>query len=452
MLKFISKTLISITLFLSCCCLAAAPIPLSTANLPSLAPMIKESMPSVVSISGNKKIQAFSQALSDAAQAPVLEEQVSVVIGAGVIVDQQKGYILTNSHVVADLDDIIVTLNDKRRYSAKLLGHDKASDLAVLQIDADLLTEIKFADSDELAQGDYVVAIGNPHNFNHSVTFGVVSAIGRNNVGGTEGYYDFIQTDAAINFGSSGGALLNLKGELVGINTAIISSVAGGGGNIGLGFAIPSNMAKSISIQLANIGRVDRGPLGVRVQNLNATLAEAVGAKTNQGAIVVDIIPHTPAEKSGIEIGDVIIFINKKIVKDAAHLRTLISLIPPGNNVTLDILRNKSELTKQVTITNPLDLLIKGETIFSGLKGALLDYQEDVPQGSKGFRVVEIKAGSLAANSDLIEEDLILEANKKQVLTLESFKQAAQSNNKILLLQVVRNKFPCFIGIAGSKP
>jgi S1-C subfamily serine protease len=343
----------------------------------------------------------------------------------------------------------MVTLNDRRRFAAKILGHDKASDLALLQIDADQLVEIKFADSDELAVGDFVVAIGNPYNFNHTVTSGIISALGRTNVG-VEGYYDFIQTDAAINFGNSGGALLNLKGELVGINTAILSSSAGGGGSIGLGFAIPSNMAKGILSQLANSGKVDRGPLGVRVQNLTSLLAEGFGAKTNQGAIVIDIIPNTPAEKSGIEVGDIITFVDKKVVKDAAHLRTLISLIPAGTEVTLHILRNKDELSKKVTITNPLDSLIKGETIFTGLKGALLDYLEDPEQGIKGFKVIEIQAGSLAANSDLMEGDVILAANQKKTLSLDLFKQSAQSNKKILLLQVLRGKLPCFVGVAGA--
>jgi serine protease DegQ len=448
MLKLISTCLMimGLTLVLNNSCLASIP---AKSGLQSLAPMLKESMPSVVSISGNKKIQALSQNPFETQQGPVLEEQISVLIGSGVIVDKQKGYILTNSHVVAGLEDIMVTLNDRRRFAAKILGHDKASDLALLQIDADQLVEIKFADSDELAVGDFVVAIGNPYNFNHTVTSGIISALGRTNVG-VEGYYDFIQTDAAINFGNSGGALLNLKGELVGINTAILSSSAGGGGSIGLGFAIPSNMAKGILSQLANSGKVDRGPLGVRVQNLTSLLAEGFGAKTNQGAIVIDIIPNTPAEKSGIEVGDIITFVDKKVVKDAAHLRTLISLIPAGTEVTLHILRNKDELSKKVTITNPLDSLIKGETIFTGLKGALLDYLEDPEQGIKGFKVIEIQAGSLAANSDLMEGDVILAANQKKTLSLDLFKQSAQSNKKILLLQVLRGKLPCFVGVAGA--
>jgi Do/DeqQ family serine protease len=422
----------------------------------TLATMLKQTMPSIVSISGMRRIKPVSPLLQPGTESNQQnEEQVSISIGSGVIINKEKGYIATNSHVVDNLEEIRVTLADQRKFSAELLGQDPASDLALLKIDAENLVEIKFANSDSLQVGDFVVAIGNPYGFSHTVTSGIVSALGRTDIG-FDGYYDFIQTDAAINFGNSGGGLVNLKGELVGINTAIISSNNNGGGNIGLGLAIPSNMARGILAQLENVGRVDRGPLGVRVQSLNPELAEGFGINISEGAIIIDIIPNTAAEKAGLHIGDVLTKIDNKNIKDANHLRTLVSLIPIDKTTTIIFFREGKMHSSIITINNPNDQFTDGEQIFSGLVGIALE--ETPPEYPiQGVRIAKFNISKTIPLLDmeqpqLQEDDVIIAANYQSTPNIAALKVTAKIKPNVLLLKIMREKTIFFIAIKANKP
>lgn len=425
-----------------------------TKDTTSLAAMLKQTMPSIVSISGIRRLKPTPQILPPGSIEPNLqnEEQVTISIGSGVIINKEKGYIATNSHVVDNLEEIKVTLADQRKFEAELLGQDPASDLALLKIDGKNLTEIKFANSDTLQVGDFVVAIGNPYGFSHTVTSGIVSALGRTDIG-FDGYYDFIQTDAAINFGNSGGGLVNLQGELVGINTAIISPNSSTGGNIGLGLAIPANMARGILAQLENTGHVDRGPLGVRVQSLTPDLAEGFGININEGAIVIDIIPNTAAEKAKLQIGDILIKIDNKIIKDANHLRTLVSMIPVDKTTKINFFREGTLHSSIITINNPNDRFTNGEQIFSGLTGIALEetsYDSPIP----GIRVAKFNKATLSfiGEPQLQEDDVIIAANYKPTPDLAALKTAARLKTNTLLLKVIREKTTFFVAIKAYKP
>lgn len=426
----------------------------NTATPPTLAPMLQKAMPSIVSISGIKRIKPGSplpQTGQDpnAQQLAPNEEQVSISIGSGVIINKEKGYIATNSHVVANLEEIRVTLSDQRKFEAELLGQDPASDLALIKIEADNLIEMNFANSDLLQVGDFVVAIGNPYGFSHTVTSGIVSALGRTDIG-FEGYYDFIQTDAAINFGNSGGGLVNFQGELVGINTAIISPNNTGGGNIGLGLAIPANMARGILAQLENNGRVDRGPLGVRAQSLTPELAEGFGVNVNEGAIIIEIIANTAAEKAGLLVGDILLQIDNKPIKDHNHLRTLVSMIPIGKTTKINFFRAGKIHSSIITINDPNDQLTNGEQIFSGLTGiALEDSRPDQP--GQGIRIVKFNKDMPLFATELQEDDVIVEANYKLTPNIATLKAVAKEKTTILLLKVVREKTTFFVAIKAYR-
>ena len=466
-MHLLNRLLLKTTLcVLLACNVAYAHLPTAIDNdkLPTLAPMLKKVMPSIVSITGIKYIKptpqlpitppngAESYTPPTSMPSPNYnnqpEEQASVSIGSGVIINAEKGYIATNSHVINDLEEIRVTLSDQRKFEAKLLGQDPASDLALIKIEAGNLTEVQFANSDTLQVGDFVVAIGNPYGFNHTVTSGIISALGRTDIG-FDGYYDFIQTDAAINLGNSGGGLVNLNGELVGINTALISS-QNNIGNVGIGLAIPSNMAQGILAQLANCGKVDRGPLGVMVQSLTPELAKGFNVDATEGAIITNIIPNTAAHKAGLEIGDVLLRIDNKAIKDATHLRTLISLIPMGKTAKINFSRMGKIHTKLITISDPNEHLTRGIQIFSGLTGVVL---EETPQDFpiQGIRIVEIKKSIPLSIIELQENDIIVGANHQQTPNLASLKDAASKRQDILLLQVMRDKFTLFVTIKSTK-
>lgn len=446
--------IIAITLFVFISNLAyGAPLPNPSNNGTSLSPMLKSVMPSMVAISGLKKVQAAAQLnvpISGNGLGTNSGEQVSYMIGSGVIVDAKEGLILTNAHVIAEMDEIEATLSDKRKLDAKVLGTDKDSDLALLQIPADNLTEVKFADSDQVEVGDYVVAIGNPYGFNQTVTYGIVSALGRSDLG-LSGFYDFIQTDASINEGNSGGGLINLKGELVGINTALITP-PNYGGNIGLGLAIPSNMAKSIMNQLATNGHVDRGPLGVMPQPLTPDLAKAFGVDGTQGAVIINVLTNSPAEKAGLNVGDVILEVDGKQVKNPAHLRTMISIIPIGRTIQVKLIRDKKDKTIPVKLTSLRAHYTDGETIFSGLKGVYL--AESTPEDSQyiGIKVMEINPQSIASNADLSSGDVIIAANKSKTPSMQAFEKAAKEDKEIILMQVARNNITFFIAVPALAP
>jgi Do/DeqQ family serine protease len=310
---------------------AATGLPIVGADgqIPSLAPLVKAVTPSVVNIAVNGD-----------------EGRGAEVAGSGVIVDAQAGQILTNHHVVAHADNIVVTLKDNRRFDATLVGGDPDTDIALLRIDARDLVALPIGDPDGLEVGDFVLAIGNPFGLGQTVTSGIVSALGRSGLG-IESYENFIQTDASINPGNSGGALVDLRGELVGINTAIFAS---GGGNIGIGFAVPIDMAQSVMQQLVAHGEVRRGRLGVQVKDLTPELGERLGVAARQGAVVDFVDVLSPAQKAGIAIGDVILSVDGDPVRGATDLRNRIGLTPVGKQVELVLLRNNASTTLSITI------------------------------------------------------------------------------------------------------
>ncbi|MCU7966629.1 MAG: Do family serine endopeptidase, partial [gamma proteobacterium symbiont of Bathyaustriella thionipta] len=318
--------------------------------LPTLAPMLEKVTPAVVNISTRGHYQGSSQLpefLNDPLfkrffkfDIPQHQQRRSHALGSGVIVNAKKGYILTNNHVIDNASEILVTLKDGRALIAELIGTDPQIDIALLKVNDDKLSEIKFSDSDKLRVGDFTLAIGHPFGLGQTVTSGIVSGLGRSGLG-IEGYEDFIQTDASINPGNSGGALVNLHGELVGINTAIFSQ---SGGNIGIGFAIPVNMAKSVMDQLIKHGSIQRGLLGVQVQDLTPELASAFGVKVKQGAVVAQVIADSAASKAGIKAGDIIIAANGRTITSSSDLRNYIGLKRPGDTTQLKILRGKKTL------------------------------------------------------------------------------------------------------------
>jgi Do/DeqQ family serine protease len=312
----------------------------------TMAPLVAGVTPGVVNIAVRSRVERapnplfddpFFRRFFDLPAVPREREVLSA--GSGVIVDAARGYILTNGHVVANPSEIQVTLKDRRTYPARLVGSDPATDVALLQIDAPGLTAVAFGDSDRLEVGDVVVAIGNPFGLGQTVTSGIVSTLGRSGLG-LEGYEDFIQTDASINPGNSGGALVNSKGELVGINTAIIGPT---GGNIGIGFAVPANMAKAVMAQLVEHGEVRRGRLGITIEDLTPARAGDLHLELPGGAVITHVEPGSPAARAGIAPGDVIVRAHGQPIQDAGDLRNLVGLLPVGTDLPIVLYRDGRE-------------------------------------------------------------------------------------------------------------
>lgn len=325
--------------------LASAQLPagMEREGMPSLAPLLERTTPAVVNIAVLSRAPAEQNPLMQDPffrryfnLPPMRDAPPQLSAGSGVIVDAGNGYVLTNNHVIANATEILVTLNDRRRFKAKLVGTDPATDIALLKIDPDRLTDIKIGNSDALAVGDYVVAIGNPFGLGQTVTSGIISALGRSGLN-IEGYEDFIQTDASINPGNSGGALINLRGELIGINTAILAPA---GGNVGIGFAVPSRMAQGVMAQLLRFGEVRRGLIGVSVQDVTPEIAEAMGLKDGAGALVTQVQAGSPAAAAGIRSGDLIVEVDGHAIDNASDLRNQVGLVPVGQEVKLVVLRD----------------------------------------------------------------------------------------------------------------
>jgi serine protease DegQ len=347
-----------------------SPIP----GVPTLAPVIKPVMPAVVSVSVEGSVtQDLTGPLADPFFRRFFnipdrsQERAFEHAGSGVIVDAVQGYVLTNSHVVDDADHISVTLSDDRQFDADLVGKDAETDLAVIKIPAEDLVAAPFGVSAELEVGDFVIAIGNPFGLSHTVTSGIVSAVGRSGLG-IEGYEDFIQTDASINPGNSGGALLDLYGRLIGINTAIVGP---SGGNVGIGFAIPSDMARSVMDQLVSHGRVVRGELGILVQNLTPEVARAMNVDASHGAVIAQVNRGSAAERAGLNAGDVIVAMDGAAIRDGADLRNRVGLQESGSPVQLDILRDGARLTKKVTLTSKAEGRLDGSTLDQRFAGVM---------------------------------------------------------------------------------
>lgn len=332
---------------------AGAPIPeVGGAPVTSVAGVVSRITPGVVGISVRGEVREVNPLVQD----PVFRqffnlgdqpvERETEAVGSGVIVDGGRGYVLTNSHVVDNATSIEVTTKDNRRFTAKLIGRDTATDIAVLQIPAESLTAVPIGNSDHLQVGDFVLAVGNPFGLGQTVTSGIVSALGRTGLG-IEGYEDFIQTDASINPGNSGGALVDLQGRLVGINTAIL---APGGGNVGIGFAVPINMARDVMDQLIRYGEVRHGRIGVAIQDLTPDLARALGTTHTEGALVARVEPGSAAQHAGLRSSDLIIAVNGVPIHNAAELRNRVGLAQIGDDIELTVDRGGSERTVSVRI------------------------------------------------------------------------------------------------------
>ena len=375
------------------------------------------------------------------------KEYKTNALGSGVIVDARKGYILTNNHVVEDMDNIKVKLFDKREYKAKIMGTDPKSDLAILKIEADNLRELQLGNSDKLRVGEWVMAVGSPfsENLSHTVTTGIVSAMGRSNIIRGQSYEDFIQTDAAINPGNSGGALLNMKGELIGINTAI----ATGGyekGNRGVGFAIPSNMSKRIMSDLIDKGYVTRSWLGVYIQPLDADAAKALEMESRDGALITQVVNDSPAAVAGIEEGDVIVKFDNKKISDPSNLRNIVSLMPPGSKSDIVIFRNGNKKNLNVTLQELKDgkqvaVKTSSNTSVLGLElkeiNSALIQKYNLKEDDGKIIVVAVEPGSEAADKGLVEGDVIKRVGTQQVRSLKEFKKkekASRARGSLLLL------------------
>lgn len=427
---------------------AALPASVNGEGLPSLAPLVEQTAPAVVNIRTRATVSAPRNPLMDdpffrrffgVPEGQMEPEREVSAAGSGVIVDAGKGYILTNHHVVAEADEIKVFLNDDRAFDAKIVGSDPGTDVAVIQIEnPQKLTAMKLGDSEKLRVGDFVVAIGNPFGLQHTVTSGIVSALGRRGIQ-RDGYEDFIQTDASINPGNSGGALINLKGELIGINSAIYSQ---SGGNIGIGFAIPVNIAASIMDQILEYGEVKRGLLGVSIRDFTPETAEALGLDANDlhGALVEEVFPDSAAENAGIEVGDVIIAVDDQKVSGAGDLRTTIGLKRSGDKVRITVMRNnvKRNFTAKLGDMNIEPELLAGE-IHSGLAGAEFATYDgsSQPYKGKGVLITSVAPGSPAEFRGLQANDIITNINQQQVTSVGDLRKLA-TDQSLLVLKIHR--------------
>jgi serine protease DegQ len=414
--------------------------------LPSLAPLLKKVNPAVVNISTFATKQVNNPLLND----PVFrhffgapnnrqpQQRRTQSAGSGVIIDAANGTVITNYHVVNGADEIHVSLDDKRSFEATLIGGDPEVDIAVLKIKAKNLTELKMADSELLQQGDFVIAIGNPFGLENTVTTGVVSALGRSGLG-IEGYENFIQTDASINPGNSGGALVNLRGELVGINTAII---APNGGNVGIGLAIPMNMARNSSDQLLEHGEVRRGQLGVIIQDMTSSLAEAFDLDAQQkGVLITQVQEDSAAYLAGLEAGDIIVMVNQKAINTASQLRNAVGSVRVGDALKLELLREGKKRKMTVVVGERRDLLSRANKIHPQLNGA--DLQD--ASGGNGVVVADIIDGSNASASGLRVGDRIVSVNRLAVSNLKQLAKVAERSSGKMLIRIVRGNTALFI-------
>ncbi len=430
---------------------AALPAPVAdAAPMPSLAPMVKRVSPAVVNIATRGTIKEepgqrnpllddpFFRRFFDVPPDSKPRERQFQSAGSGVIVDAKNGYIITNHHVVENASEITITLLDNRSFTAKVIGSDEGADVAVLQAKQPNLIAMALGDSTRLEVGDYVVAIGNPFGLQHTVTAGIVSALGRTGIN-PDGYEDFIQTDASINPGNSGGALVNLRGELVGVNSAILSR---SGGNIGIGFAIPVNMVKGVMDQLIKYGQVKRGVLGVNIYNVTPDIAKEFGLTESSGALVAGVAPGSAADHAGVKTGDIITSINGVNMKDAGELRNTIGMLRVGDKVEIGLLRDGKARKVNALISERSELeTANAVDISKGLEGAEL---ADAPDG--GVVVKAVQEGSPAAQNGLRANDLIVGVGRTPVANTKAFKEAAKNAN-VLVLNVRRGSVSQLIQI-----
>jgi serine protease Do/serine protease DegQ len=428
---------------------AALPVAVDGQQVPSLAPMLEKITPAVVNIAtrGQTKRRIELPLANDPLfrrffDLPSIERiQETQSLGSGVIVDSKKGYVLTNNHVIKGAFEITVTLPDGREMLAEIIGRDPDTDVAVLRVQADNLTEVPIADSSRLRVGDFVVAIGNPFGLGQTVTSGIVSALGRSGLG-IESYEDFIQTDASINLGNSGGALVNLRGELVGINTAIFGSGGGGGGNIGIGFAIPINMAYDIMQQLIRHGEVKRGRLGAQGQDLTPQLAQAFNLPLTSGIIITQIENGSPAHKAGLQVGDVIVSANGRKIRSSGDMHNLVGLLRIGQSIDLVLYRDGKKIKLTAVIQTIEIPVVDGKRWNEKLAGAKIGEirESSLQRGLISYlQVIEVELNSNAWEAGIREGDILYSINKQLIHNHEEALEAIESNQRGMILNIQRD-------------
>lgn len=429
---------------------AASPVSSSQVSFAGgFSAVADKSVPSVVNIASTKIVQSpdvgqmpfFEWYFGDPREMP--DERREHSLGSGVIVSPD-GYLLTNNHVVEGAEDIQITLSDKREFDAEIIGTDSRTDLAVLKIDAKDLPAITFGDSAKVRVGDFAIAIGSPFGLTRTVTMGIVSATGRGELG-IEDYEDFIQTDASINPGNSGGALVNVNGELIGINTAILSSRTGG--NQGIGFAIPTNMARQVMEQILKHGRVIRGYLGTGIQSVTPEIAEFFGLSEAQGVLLAEVVPGAPAGKSGLKQGDIILELNGKPITDLWEFRLEIAMMQPGTKVRVKVLSDGIDREVDIVLgempSESASVMEEERSTKAALQGLSVEEltpqivrQLGMPSRIQGVIVSSVQQGSAAAEAGIQRADVIMEINRRPVSSMDEFRRAARQlgNQRILLL------------------
>lgn len=420
---------------------AALPLSVNGEQVPSLAPMLEKVTPAVVSIAV-EGTQVSRQRIPDQFRfffgpdfpTEQLQERPFRGLGSGVVINADKGYVVTNYHVINGAEKIRVQLHDGREYDAELVGGDQMADIALIKLDkAKNLTQIKIADSDKLRVGDFTVAIGNPFGLGQTVTSGIVSALGRSGLN-IENFENFIQTDAAINSGNSGGALVNLNGELIGINTAILGP---NGGNVGIGFAIPANMMKNLTDQILEFGEVKRGMLGVQGGEITSELAEALGYYSSKGAFVSQVLPDSAADKAGIKAGDIITSVNGKKIDTFAELRAKVATLGAGKTVELGIVRDGKSRSFDVTLGEQSNAKTKADKLHEGLTGAELSNTTD-QDPIEGVKVASVEKDSPAANYQIEKDDIIIGVNRKRVKNIAELRKILEKTPNVLALNIQR--------------
>jgi serine protease Do/serine protease DegQ len=418
---------------------AALPAVVDGQEVPSLAPLVERVAPAVVNIRVSQTVATRGSPFGDDAfrrffgfpDNPGGTREVASA-GSGVIVDADNGYIITNHHVVENADVIQISTIDGEVFDAEIVGSDPATDIAIIKVDADGLVDMPIGDSESVRVGDFVLAIGNPFGLSHTVTSGIVSALGRTGIS-RDGYEDFIQTDASINPGNSGGALVNLRGELVGINSAIISRT---GGNVGIGFAVPTEIANSIMRQILDFGEVRRGLLGVSIAPVDPEVAKALNAAVTRGALITRVEPGSAAEEAGLKVDDIIVKVNEKDITNHADLRNTIGLMRSGDTVDIEYVRGddrrstSTALGQQQTVAATV-----GSEIHPGLIGAqFAENAATSASGAGGVEVAAVEPGSPAAQRGLRAGDIVTQVNRRPVRSLEDLNEIAASNRILFLL------------------
>ena len=425
----------SLFMFVATASYAALPDSVDGQPLPSLAPLVKKVAPAVVNIRVSQTVRSQSPYGDEMFRRffgmPDLEGGRSREVasaGSGVIVDAANGYILTNHHVVDGADKIQISLFNDDSLDAEIIGSDAATDIAVIKVDPKNLVELPIGDSDQVEVGDFVIAIGNPFGLGHTVTSGIVSALGRTGIS-RNGYEDFIQTDASINPGNSGGALVNMRGELVGINSAIVSRT---GGNVGIGFAVPSEIARSIMRQILDFGEVRRGLLGVSIQTIDSESAKALGAEVDSGALVSAIEPGSAAENAGLHVDDIIVRVNDKKIDNSRELANAIGLKGSGEIIDIEFVRNGRNLKVRATLGQRTITQSSGSDMHPGLQGAR--FATSSANATGGIDVTEVQPGSAAAQRGLRSGDIIIAVNRQQVQNLQQLQEISDTNRILFLL------------------